>query len=173
RFKLRLENDGRGLVDFPAELLQPVAQLMMKRLGHRGMTIMRIQDCLTSLKRLSLFMERHLERIAPHENDRAPITALGADIRALSDFAIALDAKIEFLLNAMIGLIALNQNKITLVLSLTAAMFLPATLISSIFGMNFVDMPGLTWHHGFFICVGVMVAAAIFVGVIFRWRRWM
>lgn len=86
----------------------------------------------------------------PHLDDPAALGVIGADIKALSDLAEALDAKIEFVLDAMLGLLALDQNQIMMVLSLTAVMFLPATLISSIFGMNFETMPGLTWHHGFF-----------------------
>ncbi|MEO1102840.1 MAG: CorA family divalent cation transporter, partial [Pseudomonadota bacterium] len=135
--------------------------------------IMRIQDSLTSLQRLSLFIDQHREQIAPHLDNRNAMKALSADIHALSEFAEALDTKIEFLLDAMLGMITLDQNQIMMVLSLIAAMFLPATLISSIFGMNFASMPVLQWHHGFFLSLGAMVLAAGVVATIFRWRRWM
>ncbi len=148
-------------------------QRTMGELGRSGTQIMRLQDSLTSLQRLKVFMEQHRERIAPQIEDRSAINAIGSDIHALSELAEALDAKIDFLLDAMLGLIALDQNQIMMVLSLTAAMFLPATLISSIFGMNFASMPGLTWHHGFLICIGVMLVASLTIGAIFRWRRWM
>lgn len=147
-------------------------QRTMTELGRAGTQIMRLQDSLTSLQRLKAFMEQHADRVAPQMDDRTAISAIGADVHALSELAEALDDKIDFLLDAMLGLIALDQNQIMMVLSLTAAMFLPATLISSIFGMNFTQMPGLTWHHGFFISLGVMAFASIAIGLIFRWRRW-
>ncbi|MEM0906941.1 MAG: CorA family divalent cation transporter [Pseudomonadota bacterium] len=146
---------------------------MVKRMGRYGTLTMRLQDALTSLMRLSLFMSQHQKRIAPHLDNRSGTLALGADIKALSELAGALDDKVDFILNAMLGIIALDQNKITMVLSMMAAMFLPPTLISSIFGMNFVSMPGLSWHHGFFLCLGAMVGASMIVGGIFRWRRWL
>ena len=147
-------------------------QRTMGELGRAGTQIMRLQDSLTSLLRLKAFMEQHGDRVAPQMEDRTAISAIGADLRALSEFAEALDGKIDFLLDAMLGLITLDQNQIMMVLSLTAAMFLPATLISSIFGMNFTQMPGLSWHHGFLICLGVMGFASVAIGLVFRWRRW-
>ncbi|WMS43617.1 CorA family divalent cation transporter [Acuticoccus sp. MNP-M23] len=148
-------------------------QEIMRNLGRIGTEILRLQDALTSNKRLVLFMEQHRRLIAPDLDDRNAINVLGSDIDAINQLANALDGKVDFLLNALLGLITLDQNQIMMVLSLIAAMFLPATLISSIFGMNFVDMPGLSWHHGFLLCVAGMVMAAISVWLIFHWRRWM
>lgn len=146
---------------------------VMRALGRLGTQLMRLQDSLTSLHRLGSFIEQHRQRIAPQLEDQNATASLSGDIHALSEFAETLDAKIEFLLDAMLGLIALDQNQIMMMLSLMAAMFLPATLISSIFGMNFAQMPGLTWNHGFLLSLLAMVFAAILVGAVFRWRRWM
>jgi len=148
-------------------------QTVMHTLGRIGTEIMRLQDALTSVKRLVLFMQQHRHLIAPHLDDRNAIAILGSDIDAITNLANALDGKVDFLLNALLGVITLDQNQIMMVLSLIAAMFLPATLISSIFGMNFVDMPGLSWHHGFILCVATMAMAAVTVWIIFHWRRWM
>lgn len=148
-------------------------QATMQSLGRQGTEIMRLQDSLTSLQRLAHFMDQNRHRIVPHLDDPGAIAVLGADIKALAELAEALDAKIEFVLDAMLGLLAIDQNQIMMALSLIAAMFLPATLISSIFGMNFQQMPGLSWHFGFFICIGVMVVTAIGIAVVFRWRRWL
>ena len=145
---------------------------LIKELGRYGTQIMRLQESLASLQRLGVFIDQHHEQVVPHLSGRRGDLALRADVRALSEFADAVDSKIDFLLNAMLGMIALDQNQIMMVLSLTAAMFLPATLISSIFGMNFAVMPGLSWHHGFLMSIAAMVIASLVVWLIFRWRPW-
>lgn len=145
---------------------------LIQELGRHGTQIMRLQECLASLERLGIFMEQHREAVMPHARPHGT-GGLHADVHALAEFAEAVDSKIDFLLNAMLGMIAVDQNQIMMVLSLTAAMFLPATLISSIFGMNFASMPGLSWHHGFLLSIGAMLVAAGVVWTVFRLRRWM
>ncbi|MEM9221022.1 MAG: CorA family divalent cation transporter [Pseudomonadota bacterium] len=178
----RLEMLGAEIDQIAAQIFDPDSrkrrartrvQSIMKRLGFRGTQIVRLQDSLTSLQRLSVFMEQHASTITPHLDNESAVAALRADVRALAEFAEALDAKIEFLMDAMLGMITLDQNEIMMLLSVVAAMFLPATLIASIFGMNFPAMPVLKWHHGFFISIGGMAIAAIIVGFVIRWRRWL
>ncbi len=148
-------------------------QAVMRRLGRIGTENLRMADALTSSRRLVLFMDQHRKFIAPDLEDLNAISVLGSDIDALRHLSNALDGKVDFLLNALLGLITLDQNQIMMVMSLIAAMFLPATLIASIFGMNFVDMPGLSWHHGFFLSLGAMGVTAASVWLFFHWRRWM
>ncbi|MEM6762883.1 MAG: CorA family divalent cation transporter [Pseudomonadota bacterium] len=151
----------------------PELRQSMRIIGALGTSIMRVEDSLVSLKHLSAFMEREHARFEVRKADRAELVAFHIDVDALSSRAEALNEKVHFLLSAMLGVIGHDQNQITMVLSLIAALFLPATLIAAIFGMNFSDMPGLKWHHGFFICLGIMVTAAGSMAAYFRWRRWL
>ena len=54
-----------------------------------------------------------------------------------------------------------------------AAMFLPLTLLAGIYGMNFVNMPELQWHYGYFVVWGVVVLVAISLVVFFKKRKWL
>lgn len=148
-------------------------QVLIKSLGWHGSHLLKVQDSLVSLQRLALFLRQHADTIAKDTYDNTAIATMVEDLRSLSEFAEALDGKVEFLLDAMLGLIDLDQNQIMKIISMLAAMFLPATLISSIFGMNFRYMPELAWHHGFLLSLGVMGLSAVVMAFLFRWRRWM
>jgi magnesium transporter len=71
------------------------------------------------------------------------IKTLSSDVRSLSDHAGFLSQKITFLLEATLGMISIEQNAIIKIFSVTAVIFLPPTLIASIYGMNFEHMPEL------------------------------
>ncbi|MEM7693510.1 MAG: CorA family divalent cation transporter [Pseudomonadota bacterium] len=136
---------------------------VVRRLGALGTATQEVADSLTSLSlALSLMAGR---------DDSADIKTLKSDVANLAERAEALDRAIDFQLNAALGLIAHDQNTVTVLLSITAALFLPPTLIASIFGMNFADMPGLKFHHGFLVCLAAMGLAAGAMAAILRWRR--
>ena len=68
---------------------------------------------------------------------------------SLSDHNSFLSAKLSFLLDATLGLINLEQNQIIKIFSVAAVVFLPPTLVASIYGMNFDFMPELDWFFGY------------------------
>lgn len=178
----RLEEIGAAIEATFAEVLSAETRTrrsggrvrrLFTALGHQGSHLLNVQDSLMSLERLTVFMGNHAGRVLPVGTGSETLAALGADLRSLADFAAALASKVEFLLNAMLGLVQLDQNQIMKSMSLIAAMFLPATLMSSVFGMNFHDMPVLSWRHGFLIALGAMALTALAAAAVFRWRRWM
>ena len=71
------------------------------------------------------------------------------DVHSLSDHAAYLSNKITFLLDAMLGVVNLEQNNIIKLFSVVAVVFMPPTLIASIYGMNFEIMPELKWQYGY------------------------
>ncbi|MBJ3777634.1 CorA family divalent cation transporter [Acuticoccus mangrovi] len=146
---------------------------MIKALGFHGSQLLKMEDSLIGLRRLVTFMKQHSDRLAKDRHDIATLNAMIEDVRILNELAEALDGKVDFLLDGMLGLIDLDQNQIMKIISILAALFLPATLISSIFGMNFTNMPELRWHDGFVFAVGLMVGSAVLMAIFFRWRRWM
>ena len=84
-----------------------------------------------------------------------------------------LSNKINFLLDATLGLINLEQNQIIKIFSVAAVVFLPPTLIASIYGMNFEHMPELKWLLGYPWALGLMVVSAILPYVYFKQRGWL
>ena len=82
-------------------------------------------------------------------------------------------SKIQFLLDATLGLVNLEQNNIIKLFSVMAVMFMPPTLIASIYGMNFKRMPELEWPFGYPMAIVLMIVAAVLPYVFFRWKRWL
>lgn len=146
---------------------------LVATLGAQGTRLLRQRECLAGLSRALLFLSRRTGTPLVPAAARERLSVLLRDVNALLDHAASLDAKIGFLLDAVLGLVSLDQNDVMKMLSVTAAIFMPPTLISSIYGMNFEVMPDLSWHWGFYATLGVMVCSAAFTWAIFRWRRWL
>ena len=92
------------------------------------------------------------------------------DIESLDGHTSFLFDKVNFLMDATVGFININQNKIIKIFSVASAAVLPPTLIASIYGMNFDRFPELKWEYGYPFALGLMVASAI-VPLWYFWRR--
>ena len=95
------------------------------------------------------------------------------DIESLDSHTAFLFEKINFLMDATIGFININQNKIIKIFSVASVALLPPTLIASIYGMNFQYMPELTQHWGYPFALALMVASALVPMWYFRKRGWL
>ena len=104
---------------------------------------------------------------------KARAKVLYRDVVALTDQATFLSNKINFLLDATLGLINLQQNQIIKIFSVAAVVFLPPTLVASIYGMNFDRMPELNWALGYPWALGLMVLSAILPYLYFKRRGWL
>ena len=92
---------------------------------------------------------------------------------SLTDHSSFLSGKINFLLDATLGLISVQQNEVIRVLTVAATIFFPPTLIGTIYGMNFADMPELGWTLGYPFAIGLMAVSAILPYVYFKRRGWL
>jgi magnesium transporter len=95
------------------------------------------------------------------------------DIESLDNHTAFLFDKINFLMDATVGFININQNKIIKIFSVASVAFLPPTLIASIYGMNFKILPELQWDWGYPFALVLMVASAIAPFWYFRKRGWL
>ena len=95
------------------------------------------------------------------------------DIDSLDSHTAFLFDKINFLMDATVGFININQNKIIKIFSVASVALLPPTLIASIYGMNFRAMPELDWAHGYFYALALMLASALGPMWYFRKRGWL
>ncbi len=104
---------------------------------------------------------------------RARLKSLSRDARFLNEHAAFLSQKITFLLDATLGMISIQQNAIIKIFSVAAVIFLPPTLVASIYGMNFDVIPELHWAFGYPIALALMVASAVGSYGIFKSRGWL
>ncbi|UUZ72086.1 magnesium/cobalt transporter CorA [Polaromonas sp. P1(28)-8] len=95
------------------------------------------------------------------------------DIDSLDSHTAFLFDKINFLMDATVGFININQNKIIKIFSVASVALLPPTLIASVYGMNFKLMPELDWALGYPYAIGLMAASAVVPMWYFRKRGWL
>ncbi len=95
------------------------------------------------------------------------------DLDSLDSHTTFLFDKINFLMDATVGFININQNKIIKLFSVASVALLPPTLIASVYGMNFKLMPELEWRYGYAWGIGLMIASALLPMWYFRKRGWL
>jgi len=104
---------------------------------------------------------------------RHHIGSMTSDVSSLSEHASFLTDSLQFLLDASLGLISIEQNAAMKLFSWAAVILLPPTLIAGIFGMNFHYMPELNWHYGYPISLALMLATAVGPYLYFKKRGWL
>jgi magnesium transporter len=97
---------------------------------------------------------------------------LRQDVESLDDYKVHLSDKVQFLLDAMVGLIGIAQNDVFKVLTIVSIVGIPPTLIAGIYGMNFKGMPEYDWAWGYPYGLAVIALSAIIPLAWFKWRGW-
>ena len=144
---------------------------ILKKIAFLQNLMAKIRDSLVTLGRVTHFSGL-LDVIKDNHVLDEQLKSVDHDIRSLSDQASFLSSTIGFLLNASLGLINIEQNGIIKFFSVVAVVFLPPTLIASIYGMNFKWMPELEWHWGYPMAVMMMIASAVGPYAWFKFKRW-
>jgi magnesium transporter len=177
-----LERIGRDIAQISREVFQrPGAklstgarfQLVLQAIGRKGDLTSNIRDCLGSLLRMIGFMGNVTLQARNDKELRARIGTLASDCQSIIDHAGFLTQKVMFLLDATLGHISIEQNAIIKIFSVAAVVFLPPTLIASIYGMNFDFMPELAWPVGYPLALLLMVVSAVLPFWYFKRRRWL
>jgi magnesium transporter len=147
-------------------------QGILKKIGRNGDLTSRARESLRSIARVTPVLKRE-QASHPSEDGAERLATLRRDAKSLLDHAAYLSSKIQFLLDSALGLINIQQNAIIKIFSVAAVIFLPPTLIASVYGMNFEHMPELKWHLGYPFAVGVMIVSAILPHWYFKRRGWL
>jgi magnesium transporter len=147
-------------------------QTILEAIGRKGDMTSNIRECLGSLGRMIGFFGQVTLKGKTEKELRTRIRTLSRDCQSIIDHASFLTQKVTFLLDATLGLINIEQNAIIKIFSVVAVVFLPPTLIASIYGMNFHFMPELTWPFGYYLILSVMLAVALVMLGFFRKKKW-
>lgn len=148
-------------------------QELLKAIGRKEDIASSIRDSLISLQRLTGFLAHVATQIKMSKDVRARIKTVSRDVLSLADHATFLSQKISFLLDATLGMISIEQNAIIKIFSVAAVIFLPPTLVASIYGMNFDVIPELKWELGYPFAIGLMILSAILPFWYFSRRGWL
>jgi magnesium transporter len=146
---------------------------IMRTIGRKGDLASKGRESLVSLGRMLLFLANEADSMKWPKERRATLKVMQRDISSLTDHASYLNNKIQFLLDAMVGMVSIEQNNIIKLFSVASVALTPPILIASIYGMNFKHMPELGWQYGYPAALVLMVVAAILPYLYFKWRRWL
>ncbi|HEY0328152.1 MAG TPA: magnesium transporter CorA family protein [Rhodopseudomonas sp.] len=142
-------------------------------IGRKGDLTSKVRESLVSIGRLVTFVTAETEDVKWSKEMRAQLKTMQRDVGSLSDHASYLSNKITFVLDAMLGVVNLEQNNIIKLFSVMAVVLMPPTLIASIYGMNFKLMPELEWQHGYPMALVMMLCAAVVPYLLFKWKKWL
>jgi magnesium transporter len=169
-FSKRAAALGSGAESREARRKAPDLQELLRRIGRVGDLATKARDSLLGLSRIAVFLNAQGEM---KKDIKARIKTLSRDLGSITDHANFLAGKVNFLLDATLGLINIEQNAIIKIFTVAAVAFLPPTLIASIYGMNFDFMPELHWRYGYLVAIGLMILSAALPMWFFRRRGWL
>jgi magnesium transporter len=147
---------------------------VLRSIGRKGDVISNVRESMASVERMLLFLSASMppRPQRTHGYQAEWRTAL-RDVQSIEEHATFLSNKVQFLLDATLGLVTIEQNDIIKLFSVVAVVFMPPTLVASIYGMNFKHMPELDWLEGYPMALGLMLVAAVTPYLYFRWRQWL
>ena len=147
-------------------------QEVLRGIGRSGNVLGKIRENLVDKTRLLGFAE-HAGRDLVSPETLASMRTIAHDAQSLSDHASYTAGKSSFLLDATLGLIAFEQNRVIKIFSIAAVVFLPPTVVGTVYGMNFDHMPELHWTFGYPFALMLMVLSAVVTLFWFRMKRWL
>lgn len=143
----------------------------LRSVGRAGDLSSQIRDTLLGLARVISFVEVHAADWMDVETTTG-LETLRHDVRSLGDYDEHLLNKVQLLLDTTLGLINIQQNNIIKVLTVVSVVGVPPTLVASMYGMNFKNMPELDWAWGYPYALVLIVLSAVLPMLWFRWRGW-
>jgi magnesium transporter len=149
-------------------------QQVIRKLGRSGDLISNVRESMVSLERMLLYLSTNMQRPQRASGFQAEWRTAVRDVQSIEEHANFLNSKISFILEATLGLVSIEQNKIIKLFSVMSVVMMPPTLIASIYGMNFRKwMPELDWDWGYPMALGLMALAAIVPYLLFKRKKWL
>lgn len=174
-----LEGIGRALDQVARLIYQPQPQSQaalhnaLSQIGNEGERLSRVRLALLTLGRAL----NHIDPVIAHRpGSKDLVKAIKTELRdidSLDQHANFLDSRLALASDATLGTIDLSQNQTVKIVSLVSVLFLPPTLIASLYGMNFAHMPELAHPLGYAGALVLMVASAAITWAVFRWKGWL
>lgn len=146
-------------------------RLLLRQVGHKGNAVGKSrQSLLTIARMLTYFGHARDPRLGHDHVERAEVVL--RDVQGLMEHAGFLSQTIAFLLDAALGMIGIQQNEIIRVFTIVSVLFLPPTLVGTVYGMNFHVMPELDWPWGYPLALLLMVLSAALPYLYARRKGW-
>jgi len=163
--------ETRGGAQRSSKMNNNALRELLRQIGGLGQVLGKLQASLLTAGRIVPFVETGAKQWLK-EGAGNRLATVKADIASLNEYQAHLSEKVQFLLDAALGLINMDQNESFKVLTIVSVVGIPPTLIASIYGMNFHNMPELGWTLGYPYGLTVIVLSALIPLVWFKLRGW-
>ena len=147
-------------------------QVIVRRLWRASALLGKLRESLLTFNRILAFF-RKSEESWLREEAKSKAESQQRDIASLTEYAQHLTEKIGHLQDATFNLINIEQNRVIKVFSIAAVLFLPPTLVATVYGMNFKYMPELNWLLGYPLAIGLMILSAFLPFYWFKRNGWL
>lgn len=168
-----LDASSRHVFTGDATQKPAVLEEALVTIGAQGEVLSRVRLGLMTLERALAYYGQTLGEAAETRALRTQSKARLRDLQALEVHADFLSARLSQATDATLGMVNLAQNMTVRIVSVVAVLFLPPTLIASVYGMNFHNMPELDTAWGYPVSLGLMVLSALFTYLFFKWKNWL
>lgn len=144
---------------------------LLRSIGRQGKSLAKVRASLLGLERIVSFVKESCpHELGPEQTPR--FETLTRDIASLDEFESRQSETLQFLLDATLGLINIEQNNAFRILTVVSVVGIPPTLIASMYGMNFKYMPELEWAYGYPYGLALIAITALIPLVAFRVKGW-
>ena len=161
------EAEGKSAVRTNSELRD-----RLRLVGQFGDRASNTRDALLGLGRVLAYVDGAAAKDWDDGRFEARLASLRQDVVSLNDYEVHLSDKVQFLLDALVGMIGIAQNDIFKILTIVSIVGIPPTLFASIYGMNFKVMPELSWPLGYPYGLAVIALSAIIPVIWFKRKGW-
>lgn len=158
----KLSNTLQGSSEVNDSILLSINELQEKSMSIRE-NIVDKQRVVSNMLKSQLFPEELKPRL----------TIILKDINSLFEHTRFSFDRLEYLQDTLLGLVNIQQNKIIKIFTIVSVIFMPPTLIASMYGMNFKFMPELQWKYGYLFSISLMIFCVLAILFIFRRKKWL
>ena len=174
-------------VDFDADLIESISRKisiiskqlttengsnasLLKEIALHQETTMQLRENIIDKQRVVSSMLKSTEF---NEDEKERLRIILKDINSLVDHTNFLFDRLEYLQNTFLGLVNIDQNKIIKIFTIVSVVFMPPTLIASLYGMNFKVLPELDWKFGYPFAIFLMLGSSLLTLYVFKRKKWL
>ncbi len=148
-----------------------ILRRVLGAIADHGNTASKVSDVLLGMSRMLPFVTSEAATYLSSEQ-KAKIKSLSRDIASLNEYERSQTERVQFLLDATLGLTNIEQNNIFRILTVVSVIGIPPTLVASMYGMNFKNMPELEWQYGYTWGLALIFISALIPIIWFKRRGW-
>lgn len=145
--------------------------LSMNQVFDLRSDLLRLRKTILPMRDL-LYRIIHSERIELHQIERAYFEDIYDHLLKLADMVESNRELTADIRDSHMSINSSQMNRIMMILTIISSIFIPLTFLAGVYGMNFVNMPELNWHYGYFIILGLMIFITISMFIWFRYKGW-